>query len=157
MSNYWTKLTGAKIATLQEEITSIVNLPISSGVSVTTALISGELPAGMRLKNNQIVGTPNPVPRITTSTFVIRATGSNNNIEDRTFKITIEGADDPEWVTPAGNLPVGGENRRYFVLDNEIIHFQLQATDLDLPAGQQLEYYIDKKQYFITNNDLNKQ
>ena len=144
MSNYWTKLTGAKIATLQEEITSIVNLPISSGVSVTTALISGELPAGMRLKNNQIVGTPNPVPRITTSTFVIRATGSNNNIEDRTFKITIEGADDPEWVTPAGNLPVGGENRRYFVLDNEIIHFQLQATDLDLPAGQQLEYYIDK-------------
>lgn len=144
MSNYWTKLTGAKIATLQEEVTSIVNLPVSSGVTVTTALISGALPAGMRLKSNQIVGTPNPVPRSTTSTFVIRATGSNNTIEDRTFKITIEGADDPEWVTPEGNLPVGGENKRYFVLDNEIIHFQLQATDLDLPAGQQLEYYIDK-------------
>tara|TARA_R110000851_G_scaffold96882_3_gene210128 strand:- start:3164 stop:6496 length:3333 start_codon:yes stop_codon:yes gene_type:complete len=142
MSNYWTKLTGTKLTTLQESITTIVNLPISSDYTVTTALISGKLPEGMRLKNNQIVGTPTDVPRAITSTFVIRATG--DHIEDRTFKIEVQGADDPEWITPTGNLSVGAENKRYFVLDNEIIHFQLQATDLDLPAGQTLEYYIDK-------------
>ena len=78
----------------------------------------------MRLKNNQIVGTPTDVPRAITSTFVIRATG--DHIEDRTFKIEVQGADDPEWITPTGNLSVGAENKRYFVLDNEIIHFQLQ-------------------------------
>jgi len=30
----------------------------------------------------------------------------------------------------------------YFILDNEIIDFQLLATDNDLPAGDSLEYYI---------------
>ena len=258
MSNFWTKLSGVELATLQESITTIVNLPLSPSYTVTTKVISGALPTGLRLKNNQIIGTPNPVPRATNSTFVIRATGnttltitvqatnagnryyvdgegpasaislvegmtyrfdqsdsSNSNhplrfsttdngthgggseyttgvttngtpgssgaytqitvasgaptlyyyctnhsnmggisytpasgavasIEDRTFKILVQGADDPEWVTPAGNLSVGGDNKRYFILDNEIIYFQLQATDLDMPAGQQLEYYIDK-------------
>tara|TARA_B110000240_G_C13508901_1_gene457960 strand:- start:1218 stop:4565 length:3348 start_codon:yes stop_codon:yes gene_type:complete len=144
MSNFWTKLSGVTIATLQEEVTTIVNLPLSSGYVVTTKVISGELPNGMRLKANQIVGTPNPVPRTITNTFVIRATGTDTSIEDRTFKIVIEGADEPVWNTPTGNLSVGAENKRYFILDNEIIHFQLQATDLDLPAGQTLEYYIDK-------------
>lgn len=140
---YWTQISGHKLTTLEESVTTIVNLPIASGITVTTKLISGTLPSGMRLKNNQIVGTPIAVPRATTSTFVIRATGTDLSIEDRTFKIEIVGADDPEWVTPAGNLTVGGpSNKRFFVLDNEIIHFQLQATDLDLPAGQKLEYYI---------------
>jgi hypothetical protein len=143
MSNIWTNLSGVTLANLEESITAIVNLPISDNASVTTKLISGELPKGLRLKDNQIVGTPNPVPRSTTSTFVIRAT-TGSIIEDRTYKIVVEGADEPIWATPEGNLSVGGENKRYFVLDNEIIHFQLQATDLDMPAGQQLEYFINK-------------
>jgi|TARA_B100001094_G_C18189490_1_gene806141 hypothetical protein len=143
MSNIWTNLSGVTLANLEESITAIVNLPISDNASVTTKLISGELPEGLRLKDNQIVGTPNPVPRSTTSTFVIRAT-TGSIIEDRTYKIVVEGADEPIWATPEGNLSVGGENKRYFVLDNEIIHFQLQATDLDMPAGQQLEYFINK-------------
>lgn len=84
------------------------------------------------------------MPRATTSTFVLRATNAALQVQDRTFTIEVQGADEPEWVTPAGNLSVGAENKRYFVLDNEIINFQLQATDLDLPAGQTLEYYINK-------------
>jgi hypothetical protein len=142
--SHWTQLTGTKLTTLQESITTIVNLPLTSNVIFTTKLISGSLPAGMRLKNNQIVGTPSAVPRATISTFVIRASNAALQVQDRTFKIEIQGADDPEWITPTGNLSVGAENKRYFVLDNEIINFQLQATDLDMPAGQTLEYYIDK-------------
>ena len=142
--SHWTQLTGTKLTTLQESITTIVNLPLNSGYTIITKLISGSLPAGMRLKNNQIVGTPTAVPRATTSTFVLRATNAALQVQDRTFTIEVQGADEPEWVTPAGNLSVGAENKRYFVLDNEIINFQLQATDLDLPAGQTLEYYINK-------------
>jgi len=72
--------------------------------------------------------------------FVIRAR-TTAGVLDRTFNITIEGPDNPNWVTPAGRLPVG-PNGVYFILDSSIIDFQLLATDPDLPAGDTLSYYI---------------
>ena len=115
-------------------------LPIDDIENVTTALISGELPTGLRLEDNAITGTPLNVAKATVSRFCIRATTSAG-IADRTFTMTVEGADDPEWVTELGALPVG-PNQVYFILDSSPIDFQLMATDEDLPTGQTLEYFI---------------
>ena len=47
-------------------------------------------------------------------------------------------------VTSQGRLAVGNNptNNRYFILDNEIIDFQLMATDSDSFLGQTIEYFI---------------
>ena len=142
MSGLWSKSSGETLATLQERRTTTVNLPLTEP-SATTALISGQLPSGMRLESNQIVGTPFEVPRETTFTFVIRAS-FNSTISDRTFKIIIQGADTPTWVTAEDLLPVG-INGQYFILDSAPIEFQLEATDQDTTTGQTLEYFIGNR------------
>lgn len=107
---------------------------------VTFTLLSGSLPRGLRLENNKIVGSPTEVKKFTTSRFVIRA-ADTADIEDRTFNISVDGSDIPEWITEEGFLKVGqGEN--YFVLDNAKVDFQLDATDTDLIAGDTLEFYL---------------
>lgn len=136
----WTVFTNFELGRIQERESVNIPLPLSSTVGVTTSLISGELPAGLRLENNTIVGRPFEVSRSTTSTFVIRASTASG-ILDRTFKIIVEGPDNPIWITPEGRLPVG-PNNRYFILDSSIIDFQLLANDTDLPAGDNLEYFI---------------
>ena len=100
---------------------------------------------GLRIYQNNIIGTSLQVERTTTFTFVLRAT-VGTNIDDRTYRIVIEGPDDPIWKTKEGRLPIGNSpiNNRYFILDNEIIDFQLEASDVDLPAGKSLEFWIDK-------------
>ena len=144
MAHYWTKVTGETLATVQEETTISIGLPITSGVSPTISLISGELPPGLRIKNYNIIGTPFEVGYTKTFSFVLRAS-IDNNIEDRTYRIVIEGPDAPTWQTPTGRLSVGNSptNNRYFILDNEIIDFQLLADDPDLDAGQTLQYFIE--------------
>lgn len=142
MARLWSQSSGTTIATLQERQTTTVNLSLTED-SVTTNLISGELPRGMRLESNAIVGTPFEVPRETTYTFVIRAT-FNGEIQDRTFKIVVQGADEPSWVTQEDLLPVG-INGQYFILDSAPIDFQLEAFDQDTSSGQTLEYFIGNK------------
>ena len=140
--NVLDKIPGEILATVNEETVVSIGLPIGTG-SPTITLISGSLPQGLRLKNNNIVGTPFEVGYTKTSTFVLRAT-DGTEIEDRTYKIVVQGPDAPTWVTPQGRLAVGNNptNNRYFILDNEIIDFQLMATDPDLAAGQTIEYFI---------------
>jgi hypothetical protein len=78
--------------------------------NVSFSLISGSLPAGLRLEGHYIVGSTYEVSQTTTSTFVIRATkvtGNVTEVADRTFKIIVDGPDAPNWVTPEGTLPVG--------------------------------------------------
>jgi hypothetical protein len=53
----------------------------------------------------------------------------------------ITGADEPEWQTNAGLLPVG-PNNAFFIIDNSFVDFQLQATDFDTAANQTLTYFI---------------
>jgi hypothetical protein len=47
----------------------------------------------------------------------------------------------PEFVTPAGELPVG-IGGQYYVMDNSYISFQLDAFDYNDTTGQPLRYYI---------------
>ena len=143
----WTKKSGTNLATLQEQTTNQLVLPLRS-TSTVVSLISGSLPDGMRLARKPIngedtpviEGTPFEVARPTTYRFVLRGT-SGEEIKDRTFNIIVEGTDAPEWQTPEDLLPVGNNDTLY-VLDSAPIDYQLIATDNDTAAGQVLEYYI---------------
>jgi len=139
MANFWTSLSGTTIASIEENVTTSVSLPLSE-TNATVTHISGTLPNGMRLKNNAIVGTPSEVARVTDYKFVLRAT-YNNEISDRTFIITVSGEDLPEWETEEGLLPVGNNNT-YYILDSSPVDFQLLANDSDTAAGEKLEYFI---------------
>ena len=143
--SHWTQTSGTTLVTANEEETITVGLPLAVGIDPTIELIAGTLPPGLRIYQKNIIGTPIQVERTTTFIFVLRAT-LNGIIEDRTYKIIVTGADDPLWKTAEGRLPIGNSpvNNRYFILDNEIIDFQLVATDVDLPADKSLEFWIDK-------------
>jgi poly(3-hydroxybutyrate) depolymerase len=103
-------------------------------------LISGELPPGMRLVDNKVVGTPFEVSRDTEYEFVLRAK-NDDGVRDRTLKIEVQGPDIPVWTTAEGKLPLG-PNNSFYILDSSVVDFQLSAIDADLPTGQTLEYYI---------------
>lgn len=137
----WTVGTGYKIRTLIERSTVSIRLPLVSSLQNPSAeLISGSLPRGCRLEGVYIVGTAYEVVRDTSYKFTIRAY-ENDFFEDRTLEIVVSGPDSPTWVTREGLLPVGSNNQ-LFILDNSIIDYQLIATDPDISAGDELEYFI---------------
>lgn len=143
MLNVWTVRSLIDLGTIDERSTVSIPLPIDYSVQdVSFSVISGNLPPGLRLKETNIIGTPFEVARTERYDFVIRAS-KNNEISDRTFVIYIQGADEPEWLTPEGSLAVN-ENGLAFVLDNSLIDFQLSAIDNDLAAGQELEFFIQE-------------
>lgn len=76
-------------------------------------VISGKLPPGLRIEGLAIVGTPFEVARETTFRFVLRATNIDG-LSDRTYSITIQGADDPVWITPEGDLEINSGERVEF-------------------------------------------
>jgi YHYH protein/Putative Ig domain len=76
-------------------------------------VISGELPPGLRIEGLAIVGTPFEVASEKTFRFVLRATNVNG-LSDRTYSITIQGADEPVWVTPEGDLEINSGERVEF-------------------------------------------
>ena len=136
----WTERSGYSLGTIQERTLINQPLPVSGGVPATYSVISGKLPPGLRIVNDTIIGSAFEVPRLTEFKFVVRAS-FNNEISDRTFTITVDGADQPVWQTAAGSLPIG-PNNVYYILDNSYIDFQLQANDTDTAAGQKLKFFI---------------
>ena len=100
-------------------------------------VISGELPPGLRLDGLAIVGTPFEVARETTFRFVLRATNIDG-LSDRTYSITIQGADAPVWITPAGDLEIkSGERVEFYektladtALAGDRIIYLTSVTDL---------------------------
>lgn len=142
----WTEKSGYSFGTIAER--SIVNQPLPVSYSetfddsslVTFQVISGQLPPGLRIDHDTIVGTPFEVPRTTEFKFVIRAS-YNGQIADRTFKFIVEGADIPTWLTAEGGLAIGS-NDAYYILDSSYVDFQLEAIDNDTAAGQTLKYFI---------------
>tara|TARA_B100001248_G_scaffold26492_1_gene17378 strand:+ start:32178 stop:35135 length:2958 start_codon:yes stop_codon:yes gene_type:complete len=139
MSELWTVNTGHNLGTYNESITQTIALPINTVDSLT--LISGSLPGGLRIaNNNSLIGTPYEVKSLKEFQFVLRAR-KGNTIDDRTFNITIDGADAPTWVTNEGSLPLG-PNQKFYILDSSPVDFQLQVIDPDIPAGDNLEYFI---------------
>lgn len=138
MSNLWTVTTGHNLGTFEEKSTLNISLPVNTVDNL--ALISGSLPLGVKLSGSNITGTPLEVVRSTQFKFVLRASLSDT-IEDRTFTLNLEGPDNPVWVTNQGKLPVGSNNQ-LFILDSSRVSYQLSATDIDVSAGDTLEYYI---------------
>jgi len=140
MSINWATPAG-NLGTIQERNRQDIALvAISTTGTVVYSIQAGSLPAGLRLENGRIKGTPFEVRNTKTSRFVIRAQ-DNEDKKDRTFSLTVEGADAPIWITKEGTLPVG-PNSTFFVLDNDKVDFRLEAIDPDIPAGDELEYYI---------------
>jgi hypothetical protein len=129
------------LGTKKERETTSITLSATSDVgAVTYTVIAGSLPRGLRLIDNAVKGSPAEVKSYTTSRFVIRAQDSED-LEDRTFSLSVDGADAPEWITKEGYLQVGN-GEAYFVLDNSRVNFQLESYDTDLIAGDKLEYYL---------------
>lgn len=141
MTDLWSISSGSRLTTLIERSVVNLSLPLANNITgIELELISGELPTGTRLEGTSIVGTVYEVAFNRTFTSVIRAY-YEDQFQDRTIEIAVSGPDDPQWLTNPGLLPVGANNTLY-ILDNEIIDFQLIATDADLPAGDVLVYFI---------------
>ena len=138
----WTKFSGWSFGVYPERVTTNIPLPVNNDAGVEYSIIAGKLPPGLRIVDNYIVGTPFEVSRSTEFTFCIRAQ-RNNEIADRTYKISIEGADPPEFITPEGDLPLGS-NQQYFVLDSTYVDFQIEAIDFDTSTGQRLSFFISE-------------
>ena len=138
--NLWSLGSNTVLATVKESVSTALTLPVINRATIN--LISGELPPGLRLEGNEIVGTPFEAIRDVEYRFVLRA-AYIKSIEDRTFIIKVLGQDDPYWITPAGELPVGNNNT-FYILDSSPIDFQIEADD-DITLerfGGSLEYYI---------------
>ena len=140
MSNLWNVATGTRLRTLIERSSANILLPLANGIAAEVELISGQIPSGTRLENNTIVGTIFEVAYDTIFTAVFRAT-TDNKFQDCTIDFVVTGPDSPTWQTNEGLLEVGS-NKSLFILDNEIIDYQLVATDTDLSAGDELSYFI---------------
>ena len=137
----WNLATGSEITTLIERSTVNINLPVANGLTgIEIEVISGSIPTGTRIEGTSIVGTAYEVTTDTVFTATLRAHWEGY-IDDRTIKIVVTGPDAPQWLTAEGLLPVG-PNDTFFVLDSEYVDFQLIAIDSDLPAGDELEFYI---------------
>ena len=129
------------LQTIVERVSVDIAVQATSDIgNVTYEIIAGNLPRGLRLVGNRIKGSPVEVRKYTESRFVIRARDSAD-LEDRTFSISVDGSDIPQWVTREGFLNVG-LNKAYFVLDNAYVNFHLEAIDPDINAGDNLEYYL---------------
>lgn len=146
MLDVWTEKSGFSFGTITEG--AIINQPLpvsysnnfNDSSSVIFRVISGSLPPGLRIVGDKIVGTAYEVPRITEFTFCIRAS-YNNQISDRSFKITVDGADQPVFNNDPGLLPIGS-NETFFILDSSFVDFQINVTDNDTTVGQELKYFI---------------
>lgn len=140
-ASLWNFKSGDEFVIIQERTAIDLDLPLDQSLeNIDTDLISGTLPNGARLEGNRLVGTVFEVQKQEVFKFVIRAY-YEDIFEDCTFIITVQGPDAPEWITNEGLLPVG-TNNQFFVLDNQLVEYQLFALDSDLPAGDVLEYYI---------------
>lgn len=133
--------TASRLA-FSERVNLTIPLPVENVAGVTFKIISGSLPPGLRLEGTDIIGSAFEVPRLTNFQFCIRAS-KNGEISDRTFFITIEGEDKPEFITNEGLLALG-DNQELYVPDSSYVDFQIEAIDKDTSAGQHLSYFIAK-------------
>tara|TARA_A100001015_G_scaffold81841_1_gene90701 strand:- start:1452 stop:3965 length:2514 start_codon:yes stop_codon:yes gene_type:complete len=141
----WTTTAG-KIATIDEQVAFSLQLEAntSDSTAITYSLIAGSLPAGMQVTTDGLLtGTPAEVAKRTLYTFVVRAT-AGTAITDRTFSLDVQGADTPTFTTASGQLQLDDSTSvgLYWVIDGGSVSFQMQATDTDTRAGQELVYEI---------------
>jgi len=111
----WTKLNG-ELANIEERVNVTLPIPLASTDGIELNVISGELPPGLRIENFNFIGTPFEVGRTTEFEFVLRASNTEG-ISDRTFTITVRGADEPVWQTNEGPLPLKRSFRNQYWVD----------------------------------------
>lgn len=129
------------LGTITERISTTTSV-LASGTNIVYNLLAGQLPTGIYLNTGTgvISGTPVSVPNELNFEFVIRAE-NQDGVNDRTFNLIVEGPSVPNWLTPAGPLPIG-RNGEYYTFGKEYVDFQLNAdTDILVP-GNSLKYYI---------------
>ena len=139
-SALWNVPTGTKISNLIERSVVDIKMPLANGVTPSLEVISGSLPNGTRIEGASVVGTVYEVAYDKVFSATIRAM-FKGLWEDRTIEFAVSGPDDPIWNTPAGDLAIG-PNNTYYILDSANINFQLSATDTDLPAGDEISFFI---------------
>jgi Putative Ig domain len=142
--NPWTVLSGYDLGSHAEGTSVDISLPINVQTGITFSVISGVVPSGLAIRYLsgawKLIGTPFLTTNNTDFSFCIRAS-NGVSISDRTFKIVVYNVGLPEFITPAGELPVG-IGGQYYVMDNSYISFQLDAFDYNDTTGQPLRYYI---------------
>jgi hypothetical protein len=145
----WTTTAG-KLATIDEQASFSLQLeandPVELGDStaIVYSVIAGSLPAGMQVTTDGLLtGTPAEVAKRTLYTFVVRAT-AGTQITDRTFSLDVQGSDAPTFTTASGQLRLDDSTSvgLYWVIDGSSVSFQMEATDSDTRAGQNLVYEI---------------
>ena len=137
----WTTTEG-KLATIQEQVA--YSLQLDATHATTYSVIAGSLPVGMQVTSTGLLtGTPAEVAKRTLYTFVVRAT-AGSTVTDRTFSLDVKGADTPTFTTASGQLQMEDSTRvgLYWVIDGSSVSLQMQASDSDTRAGQQLVYEI---------------
>ena len=116
-------------------------------VTVTYAIISGSLPTGLLMTEDGLIyGIPNNVSENTLYTFVVRATDNFQNIRDRTFTLTVTGAQSPSLATPSGLLFSQNDSVwvEYPILYNNPIStnpIAIRVTQGQLPPGLEINEF----------------
>lgn len=142
MLSIWSQPSGYNFGTIQEQVSLYLDLPLISPApdNVTFTVISGELPNGLRISGKQIVGSPFIVSSLTSFTFCIRAS-NGVDFADRTFKISVNGFNPPQFITPAGELAIGPSQQMY-ALDSSYVDFQIEAAGLNTVSYNPLKFFI---------------
>jgi len=142
--NPWTVASGYNLGSHVEGTSVDILLPINVQTGVTFTVISGVVPSGLAIRSIagswQLIGTPFLTTNNTDFSFCVRAS-NGVSISDRTFKMVVYTTGLPEFITDAGELPVG-IGGQYYVMDNSFISFQLDGFDYNDTTGQPLRYYI---------------
>ena len=128
-----------------------VNIPITTnGTETNFRLIAGNFPPGLQLDVTTtstsatttafVFGFAETVPALTSNKFVIRASNTDG-INDKTFQLDVTGGTPPLWSTPSGFLPLGTSGEQ-FVINHQIVDYQLIAEPNSLLDGMKMHYYI---------------
>lgn len=100
----WITDTGS-LGTIEENLYFEYQLS-ASGTNVKFKLQAGHFPPGITITETGLIkGTPYMVDKTIISTFVIRAYDSvdTDNLYDGTFSLTVEGSDNPFFITPGSS------------------------------------------------------
>lgn len=136
----WTQKTGTSLGTIQERTNTAIDIPLADTTATTVSVIAGELPPGLRIDEYQIKGVPFEVNRTKEFEFTIRAT-TIAGVLDRTFTLTVEGEDAPQWLTPAGPLNIGAVPNLDYWLDTVNSNFGLNVSDGRTFIAQGVDLY----------------
>jgi len=100
---------------------------------MSLSIISYKVPPGLRISNNNIVGTAYSVKTDSIFKFVIRAE-NNSGVADKTLIINVNAQEGILWETPSGALPVG-DNKLFPIpvqFDPNLIGPNLRITNQNL-------------------------